>query len=259
VSRSKLIRAALAAASLLGAIPLLAQRSAGTVAVRSSAPATFPYGRYSSPPPADQPGAGNMEVEFAPGRVVVRGAGRPEKNYGMSATGDTWTVWQTTGGCADPEMILGVYQWTFVGGVLSFSPLDDKCPGRAEKMGSVKLTRIEPGADPTMPPVADGASAFPFGRYVIQPLPNASQNGAGLFVEIGNITTKVFNGGDLVETHGSAVDGDVWHIFEFTGDCLDDGSYHWHYADGVLTFEIITDPCTQRASNVSVVRLVRQP
>jgi hypothetical protein len=256
MSRARLLRALLAAASLLGAIPLLAQRPAGAIAVRTPTPATFPYGKYSSPPPADQPTAGNLEVEFTPGRVAVRGLGGAEKSYGMTVTGDTWTVWQTTGGCAEPEMILGVYKWNFVGGVLSFAPLDDKCPGRAEKMGSVKLTWVEPGAAPTAAP---GAPAFPFGRYLIQPLPEGSQNGAGLIVEIASMTTKVFNGADLLETHGSAVDKDVWHIFEFTGDCLDDGSYRWHYADGVLTFELIADPCSQRAANVGTVRLVKQP
>jgi hypothetical protein len=152
-----------------------------------------------------------------------------------------------------------VYKWNFVGGVLSFAPLDDKCPGRAEKMGSIKLTWVEPGAVPTPAPAATGASPFPFGRYVIQPLPTGSQNGAGLFIELSSSSTKVFNGADLLETHGAAVERDVWHVFEFTGECLDDGSYHWHYADGVLTFEIIADPCTQRAASVSTVRLVKQP
>jgi hypothetical protein len=119
------------------------------------------------------------------------------------------------------------------------------------------------GAVPLMaqtPVAANTASVtpFPFGRYVIQPAEGGSQNGAGLFVEFASASTKVFNGADLLETHGAAVEGDVWHIFEFTGECLDDGSYHWHYADGVLTFVIITDPCGPRAQSISTVRLVKQ-
>jgi len=115
------------------------------------------------------------------------------------------------------------------------------------------LAQAPTGAQSTTP------FGFPYGRYVIQPLPGGDQNGAGLFIEIATSTTKVFNGADLLETHGSAVEGDTWHIFEFTGDCLDDGSYRWHFTDGVLTFEMIADPCTQRAASVSKVRLVKQP
>ena len=129
----------------------------------------------------------------------------------------------------------------------------------ASLLGAVPLMAQTPGPQAPASASAPTGVGFPFGRYLIQPLPGADQNGAGLFIEFGTSTTKVFSGADLVETHGSAVEGDTWHIFELTGECLDDGSYHWHFADGVLTFQIIADPCTQRASSVSSVRLVKQP
>jgi hypothetical protein len=175
--------------------------------------------------------------------------------YLISVTGRELQLWRIAGRCADPQPILGRYTWSLTGTVLKFELVDDPCPGRS---GQVTATRLVRGTGAAPAPAAE-APTFPFGRYLIQPLASGSQNGAGLTVEIASITTKVFNGADLLETHGSAVDKDVWHIFEFTGDCLDDGSYHWHYADGVLTFEIIADPCSQRAANVSTVRLVRQP
>ena len=256
MSRSKPVRALLAAATLFGAWPLLAQTSARPVVVRPPAAATFPYGKFTLQP---APGAAAdpvaLTVEFIDGAMKVYKQGELTRSDGMIVAGDRWQVWQDSGPCATPQSIGGTYRWSFVDGVLAFSLVEDACPGRSEKVLATRLVRI-PSA---VPAAAPSASSFPFGRYLIQPLEGGSQNGAGLFVEIGPLTTKVFNGADLLETHGSAVDGAIWRIFELTGECLDKGSYHWHFADGALTFEIITDPCGPRAANVSTVRLLRAP
>jgi hypothetical protein len=250
VSRSRLLRALLALASLLGAVPLMAQARVASVTT-----APFPYGNYTATQPADSnhSAARTLAVELTSTAMKVYEGGELVSTYLINVSGRELTLWRVGGRCGDAQPVVGRYTWSISGDVLQFQPLDDPCPGRAAQVTATRLVRAPaPVATPAAP-------AFPFGRYVIQPLPGGDQNGAGLFIELGTSTTKVFNGGDLLETHGAAVDGDTWRIFEFTGECLDDGSYHWHYADGVLTFEIITDPCTQRAANVSKVRLVKQP
>lgn len=252
MSRSRLRRALLAVASLLGAFPLLAQAPGATATL-----AAFPYGHYTSAQPADDNHAEAriLAVDLTSSTMKIYEGGELRATYVIDVNGRELQLWRVGGRCGDGQPIIGKYTWTMTGDVLQFQPVDDPCPGRAAQVTATRLVRAtEVAASP-----APAASAFPFGRYVIQPLLGGDQNGAGLFLELGTSTTKVFNGADLLETHGAAVDGDTWHIFEFTGDCLDDGSYHWHYADGVLTFEIITDPCAQRASSVSKVRLVKQP
>lgn len=247
MSRSTLVRALLAAVSLLGAVPLMGQ-AAATVA---TVPA-FPYGTYTSTQPADSnhPAARSLTVELTQGAMKVSEDGELISTYLISVSGRNLQLWRAAGRCADPRPILGNYTWSLSGAVLKFDLVDDPCPGRSEKVTATRLVQA---------PAPSPAATFPYGRYLIQPLPAGSQNGAGLIVEIGTSTAKVLSGSDLVETHGAAVDGDTWRIFEFTGECLDEGSYHWHFADGVLTFEIISDPCSQRATSVSTVRLVRQP
>ncbi len=167
-----------------------------------SAP-VFPYGKFTiQPAPGAEPDPAPLTVEFIDGFMQVYKQGELTRTDGMIVAGDHWQVWQDSGPCATPQPVVGTYRWSFVGGVLAFALVEDPCPGRSDKVLATRLVRVTP--------------PFPIGRYVIQPLAAGSQNGAGLFVEIGSLTTKVFNGTDLLETHGSTVDGSICRIFEIS-------------------------------------------
>lgn len=108
--------------------------------------------------------------------------------------------------------------------------------------------------------VVSVSSGFPYGRYMIRAdsAAHQGQGGDGLILEFTENSLKVFNGADLIETHGTMLAGDTWAIFAISGDCLDTGSYHWKLVNGVLTFTLVEDNCAERAQAISTVRLVRQ-
>jgi hypothetical protein len=143
LSRSKLVRALLAIASLLGAVPLLGQTVSRSSTVTAAAPApTFPYGRFVMQPPAgEQPNTAGLLVEFSDGVIEVYQGGQLVETDGLSVIGQHWQIWALAGGCAEPEPIVGNYKWSFQGGVLKFDLVEDACQGRAQTIGSIRMVR----------------------------------------------------------------------------------------------------------------------
>ena len=141
MSRSKLIRALLAAASLLGALPLLAQTPASSAdAAQGTA---FPYGRFTPQPgPGAPAGPEALVIAFSEGTIQIYQGGTLVETDGMSVTGPRWQIWELTGGCAEPDPLVGSYIWSFDGTVLRFDVADDPCPGRSEKVSAIRLVRV---------------------------------------------------------------------------------------------------------------------
>lgn len=100
--------------------------------------------------------------------------------------------------------------------------------------------------------------AFPYGRYTLQAVDSTNAPPPGISVEFTSNTLKVMNGDELMETHGSLVNGDKWQIFEFEGGCQEPGDYRWHLEGTTLWMEVINDPCTQRAQSLTSVRFRKQ-
>lgn len=131
MSRSKLIRALLAAASLLGAVPLMAQTPV-------TAPATpaFPMGRYTlealdsthAPPPG-------MTVEFTSTTLKLWMNGQVVETHGMTVAGDKWEVFEFEGSCLEP----GDYRWHLEGSVMWMEVINDPCTERAQNIASVRF------------------------------------------------------------------------------------------------------------------------
>lgn len=102
------------------------------------------------------------------------------------------------------------------------------------------------------------APAFPYGRYTLQSMDSIHAPPPGLVVEFTSTTLKVMNGDQLLETHGSLIAGDKWQVFEFDGGCQEPGDYRWHLDGTTLWMEVINDPCTERAQNITAVRFLKQ-
>lgn len=272
MSRSKLIRALLAAASLLGAVPLMGQAA---VAARTS----FPYGNYTSTLPADDnhPAARTLQVTIREGSMQVFEDGQLIQSYLTSVTGQDWKVWRVGGACGEGTPVQGDYTWNLQGGVLTFTLVKDDCPGRGAKMEKTRLVRAgaapssavtpTPAPMPAHPaaaalPAASAGSApaggFPFGHYALVPLDSAHAPPPGMSVEFTPTGLRVLNGGQLLETHQMSVAGDRWEIFEFGGDCTEPGEYRWHAEGNTLRMELISDPCGDRAASIGAVKFVRQ-
>ncbi len=125
MSRSKLIRALLAAASLLGAVPLMAQVP--------TAPA-FPVGSYTlealdsthAPPPG-------LTVEFTTNTLKVKNGDQVLETYASVVTGDKWEISEFGGNC--PET--GSYRWHVDGSVVWMELISDPCVDRAQSITSV--------------------------------------------------------------------------------------------------------------------------
>lgn len=253
MSRSKLIRALLAAASLLGAVPLLGQ----TTAVASTAGA-FPYGTYDSSQPADadHAEARTLKVELTAGWMKVYDeSGQLSQAYVTSVSGRTLQLSRLSGACSDPQPIVGSYTWSLDHGVLTFAPVSDACPGRSAKIARIRLVpraAVAVGATPAAP----AAGAFPMGRYSLQAMDSVHQPPPGLVVEFAGTSVKVMNGTQLIETHGMSVDGTKWEIFELQGECLEPGDYTWHFNGAFLWMELVHDPCTDRAGSITSVRFI---
>jgi len=142
LSRRTLFRALLAACSLLGAVPLLAQTPARTAST-TAAPA-FPYGKFVlQPAPGAAPDPDALTVAFTDGFMQVYKHGKLTHTDGMLVAGDRWQVWQDSGDCATPQSIVGTYRWSFVDGVLSFALIEDACVGRPEKVLATRLIRTQ--------------------------------------------------------------------------------------------------------------------
>ena len=137
MSRSKLIRALLAAASLLGAVPLMAQSQATATTTVVAAPA-FPYGRYTlqamdsthAPPPG-------LVVEFTSNTVKVMNGEQLMETHGSLIKGDQWQIFEFEGGCLEP----GDYRWHLDGTTIWMEIINDPCTERAQSITSVRFLK----------------------------------------------------------------------------------------------------------------------
>jgi hypothetical protein len=131
LSRSKLIRALLAAASLLGAVPLMAQ----TRATATAAP-SFPIGNYTiealdsthAPPPG-------LVVEFTTTTLKVKNGEQVFVTYMSIVTGDKWEISEFGGNCIET----GSYKWHVEGNVVWMELVNDPCVDRAQSLTSVRF------------------------------------------------------------------------------------------------------------------------
>jgi hypothetical protein len=259
VSRSKLIRALLAAASLLGAVPLMGQASQASQ-VSTTAPA-FPYGTYDSPLPADDNHAQprTLRVELTPGWMKVFEEGNLIQTYAIGVNGRSVQLSRLSGACTDPEPIVGNYTWSFDHDVLTFAVVSDACPGRGEKLARTRLVRSAGASVAAMAGPVAGAqtgNSFPMGRYTLQAMDSTHQPPAGIVVEFAGTSVKVMNGAQLMETHQMSIDGTKWEIFELQGECLEPGDYIWHFTGAYLWMELVKDPCADRAGSITSVRFI---
>ena len=109
-------------------------------------------------------------------------------------------------------------------------------------------------AKPAAAPVA--APAFPFGTYALVAIDTANGPPPGLQVEFTPTALKLIRGGQVAESHGFSVTGDIAETFMFGGDCTDPGQYHWRMEGKVLTLIVINDPCSNRAMSIAGVKFV---
>lgn len=132
MSRSKLIRALLAAASLLGAVPLMAQ----TPTAAATAVPAFPVGNYTlealdsthAPPPG-------LTVEFTLNTLKVKNGDQVIETHAAVVTGDRWEVSEFGGNCLET----GSYRWHLDGSVVWMELIDDPCVDRARSITSVRF------------------------------------------------------------------------------------------------------------------------
>jgi hypothetical protein len=100
------------------------------------------------------------------------------------------------------------------------------------------------------------APTFPYGKYDLQAIDSAHSAPPGIVVEFTPGGINVLNGDQVVETHAMEVTGDQWTTYMLEGPCQDTGTYKWHLEGKVLWMELVSDPCTQRAMNITSVRFV---
>jgi len=105
-----------------------------------------------------------------------------------------------------------------------------------------------PAPDPT----------FPFGKYALVAADSVNGPPPGMFVEFTTSSLNVIRGGQVVESHGMSVTGNVLETFTLGGDCTAPGTYRWRIAGKTLTLEVIEDPCSNRAMAISAVSFVQQ-
>lgn len=263
MSRSKLIRALLAAASLLGAVPLMGQATV----VANGAPA-FPYGTYDAPQPADEnhSAARTLKIELTQGWMKVYDEnGQLIQTFATSVDGRTFQLSRLSGACSDPQPIVGNYTWSLDHDVLTFAVVNDPCPGRGEKIARTRLVRTgaamasaAPSAAPASQPPMPTDGSFPMGRYTLQALDSTHAPPPGLVIEFTPTVVNVINAGQVVETHQMSVTGPKWEIFELAGNCLEPGDYLWHVEGTTLRMEVINDPCDDRKASITTVRFLRQ-
>ncbi|HET7041963.1 MAG TPA: hypothetical protein VFI13_08080 [Gemmatimonadales bacterium] len=238
-------------------MPLMGQ----SATVVSVAPA-FPYGTYDSPQPADENHAAprTLRVELTQGWMKVYDEnGQLVQTFATVVSGRHFRLSRLSGACSDPQPVVGDYTWSLDHDVLSFALVSDPCPGRGEKIARVHLTRSGAVAASVGPPAAAvSVGGFPLGRYTLQALDSIHAPPAGLVVEFTETTVKVWNGEQLVETHGMTVDGQKWQIFEFGGNCSEPGDYLWHAEGNTLWMTAVNDPCADRMGSITSVKFIHQ-
>jgi hypothetical protein len=107
-------------------------------------------------------------------------------------------------------------------------------------------------ARPAATPAA--APAFPFGKYALVAIDTANGPPPGLVVEFTQSSMQLLRGGQVAETHGFSVAGNVVETFTFEGECTDPGRYNWRIEGKVLTLIVVEDPCSRRAMAIAGVR-----
>lgn len=133
MSRTKFTRALIALASLLGAIPLMAQAAPTTTPAEP-----FPFGTYAlvardsvnGPPPG-------MSVEFTPTALKVMRGGLVIETHGLSVANGVLETFTLGEGCTDP----GTYRWRVAGKLLFLEVVADPCSNRAMAISSVQFER----------------------------------------------------------------------------------------------------------------------
>ena len=131
MSRTKFTRALMAAAALLGAVPLMAQHPA------TAAP-EFPYGKYAivaldstnGPPPG-------MVVEFTPTAMNVIRGGQVVESHGLSVAEGILETFTLGGGCTEA----GKYRWRSDGKLMVLEVVSDPCGNRAMALMAVQFER----------------------------------------------------------------------------------------------------------------------
>ena len=131
MSRNKVTRILITLASLLGAIPLMAQ-----AAPAATAAAPFPFGKYAlvgidstnGPPPG-------MSVEFTPSSLIVIRGGQVVETHGLSVKDGVLETFTLGDGCTDP----GQYRWRMEGRSLYLIAISDPCSDRATAIATVRF------------------------------------------------------------------------------------------------------------------------
>ena len=254
MSRSKLIRVLAAAASLLGAVPLMGQTVAS-----ANAPA-FPYGNYTMvvPPDDNHATARTLQFTLREGAMQVFEDGQLIQSYMTTVAGRDWKLTRLGGPCSE----VGDYTWSLQGDVLTFTVVTDGCPGRAEKMARTRLVRATaPAAAPaqvaTSSPMPAGPG-FPYGTYALVTVDSLHGPPPGLSVQFTTDKLIVMQGGQVLETYSASVSGDTWEVFELgNNECTEAGDYHWKVEGNVMSLIRVTDPCEQRATQIQAVKFQR--
>lgn len=252
MTRSKLYRALLAAACLLGAVPLLAQaRAAGA----SPTVPTFPFGRYTiTPEPGGSQNGAGLVIELTASTAKVFNGEQLLETHGVTVTGDTWQIFELQGDCLEP----GNYHWHVVADVLTFELINDPCAQRAQSVSTVRLVRT-----PLTPAASTPTAGFPYGSYPIPTPADAPAGSPPMHIELTDSAVLVYQGGQLTKSYGMRVAGDVWVIWDRVGGCVEPqlilGTYKWTYAAGALSFELLEDGCPGRSQKIAKLHLVRTP
>lgn len=131
MSRNKFTRALIALASLLGAIPLMAQQPAAVTP-------DFPYGKYAlvSLDPTNGPPPG-MLVEFTPTAMNVIRGGQVVESHSLSVRDGVLETFTLGGNC--PEA--GKYHWRTDGKLMTLEVVADPCAERSMALMSVQFER----------------------------------------------------------------------------------------------------------------------
>lgn len=135
MSRTRFSRILLALASLLGAIPLMAQTPATAAATGMG----FPFGRYAlvaidslhGPPPG-------IEVEFTPSAVKVFQGAQQMEAHAISIVNGHLQFFELGGECNE----VGEYSWKVAGEWLELTQVSDPCQQRSQSIMAVHFKKL---------------------------------------------------------------------------------------------------------------------
>jgi hypothetical protein len=119
----------------------------------------------------------------------------------------------------------------------------------ASLLGAIPLMAQQPAA---------AAPEFPYGKYTIVALDPTYGPPPGMSVEFTPTAMNVIRGGQVVESHGLSVHGEVVETFTLGGSCTEAGKYQWRTNGKLMNFELVSDPCSNRAMALMAVQFERQ-